>query len=88
MYDECHCRSELERGRTDMLDRPRCRSVTRLVAVDGRREERLGRSTQGVAICPEGGSGRANRVRHAGNLHKMLKNRAEQTLERTRSIAA
>ncbi|MDW9241495.1 hypothetical protein C7S16_1269 [Burkholderia thailandensis] len=36
----------------------------------------------------EGGSGRANRVRHAENLHKTLENRAEQTPERTRSTAA
>ncbi|SOT39688.1 hypothetical protein F01_230032 [Burkholderia cenocepacia] len=35
-------------------------------------------------FCPEGRSGRANRVRHAENLHKTLKNRAEQTTERTR----
>ncbi|WP_082716430.1 MULTISPECIES: hypothetical protein [Burkholderia] len=46
MYDECHCRSELKRGRTGVLDRPWCRSVTRLVAVDGRRRERLGCSTR------------------------------------------
>ncbi|AWG32886.1 hypothetical protein B9Z07_29910 [Burkholderia cenocepacia] len=50
------------RNRTGALGRPRSRSVTRLVAVDGRRGGRLGRNTQAWRILP----GRPIRPRKPG----------------------
>ncbi|AEA61266.1 hypothetical protein bgla_1g26480 [Burkholderia gladioli BSR3] len=61
MYDECHCRSEQEIDRAGALRwKPRCRSVSRLLA-GGRREKRR-EQYAGVADLP----GRRIRPRKPG----------------------